>query len=330
MEIPGAALGGLAALAAAVGGGIAWAFRQPGQLLADHRATIDRQRADLERAEAEAARLRGERNELREEVETWRRRRAEVLSGASRILDADVLTSALDYAECGIVISAPGEDSARWTWVSQSVVRALGAASMDEVLALGWRHYMHPADVAKAVRIEGSAHAGPVRGQVFRYRMPGGGWQLWRWRCSGYGERPSGAVEAACLVRFLGPAPGLMRVLVAEDDAQLRRSLQNELEMAGVVVADVVASGEEAISAASRLRPDVVLMDLDLPGIGGAEATRQIVALWPEARVVILTKATDPGAALAARAAGAVEVLIKPVEQPRLLAALARAAQPRE
>ena len=68
-------------------------------------------------------------------------------------------------------------------------------------------------------------------------------------------------------------------VLVVDDHAVARRGVISLLgEIAGMVVAGEAASGEEAIRLARELLPDVVLMDLRMPGIGGVEASRRLVA----------------------------------------------------
>lgn len=81
-----------------------------------------------------------------------------------------------------------------------------------------------------------------------------------------------------------------IRVLLVDDHAVLRAGLRALLEAEpGMVVVGEAASGEEGVQRAAELRPDVVLMDLTMPGMGGMEATRRIVAGDSGARVLILT-----------------------------------------
>lgn len=81
-----------------------------------------------------------------------------------------------------------------------------------------------------------------------------------------------------------------IRILLVDDHAVLRAGLRALLEAEpGVVVVGEAGTGEEGIEQAARLRPNVVIMDLSMPGIGGLEATRQIAAANPQTRVLVLT-----------------------------------------
>jgi DNA-binding NarL/FixJ family response regulator len=82
----------------------------------------------------------------------------------------------------------------------------------------------------------------------------------------------------------------LIRILLADDHAVLRAGLRALLEAeAGLEVIGEVGTGEEAVAMAERLKPNVVVMDLSMPGIGGLEATRRIAALQQDTRVLVLT-----------------------------------------
>ena len=86
-----------------------------------------------------------------------------------------------------------------------------------------------------------------------------------------------------------------VRVLIVDDMAQVRQDLRTVLPLAGQAAGlqiDVVGeagNGQEAVQRAMALEPDVVLMDLEMPVMGGYEATRQIKGRWPSCRVVALT-----------------------------------------
>jgi DNA-binding NarL/FixJ family response regulator len=85
-----------------------------------------------------------------------------------------------------------------------------------------------------------------------------------------------------------------LRVLVADDDPAFRRGLEAVLEgIAGVEPAGSARDGLEAVRLFSELRPDAVLMGLVMPRCDGIEATRQIIAIEPRARVIVLAGGDD-------------------------------------
>ena len=103
-----------------------------------------------------------------------------------------------------------------------------------------------------------------------------------------------------------------IRVLIADDQALIREGLAlllgqfEELDVVGVA-----ADGEAAVAMAQDLRPDVVLMDLVMPGIDGVDATRQIITVLPRTQVVILSAYADDESVFAAIGAGASGYLTK-------------------
>ncbi len=120
----------------------------------------------------------------------------------------------------------------------------------------------------------------------------------------------------------------MIRVLVAEDHAVVRSGLLQLLENADdIEVVGSAAGGEEAVSLAASERPDVVLMDLEMPDIDGIEATRRIRARQPDVNVVLLTAFSDRERILAAIDAGAVGYLLKDAEPDELVRGLEAAAR---
>ncbi len=99
----------------------------------------------------------------------------------------------------------------------------------------------------------------------------------------------------------------MIRVLIADDQRVVRDGLTVLVGLIdGVEVVGIAADGIEAVEHASRERPDVVLMDLRMPGLDGAEATRRIRADFPDIQVLVLTTYADDESlfpALEARAA---------------------------
>jgi DNA-binding NarL/FixJ family response regulator len=120
-----------------------------------------------------------------------------------------------------------------------------------------------------------------------------------------------------------------LRVLVADDHPVFRSGLQALLTaLPDVDVVGEAPDGEQAAALAEELRPDVVLMDLDMPVLGGVAATRRVRALGPPTpRVLVLTMASDTEAVLAAVQAGASGYLLKGADADdvqRALVAVAR------
>ena len=122
-----------------------------------------------------------------------------------------------------------------------------------------------------------------------------------------------------------------IRVLLVDDHAVVRSGLGaflmafDDLEL----VAEA-SSGEEAVALCNRFQPDVVLMDLKMPGMGGAEATGRIREHWPEIQVVALTSFKDTEMVEAALEAGAIGYLLKNVSADELAEAIraAHAGEP--
>ena len=119
-----------------------------------------------------------------------------------------------------------------------------------------------------------------------------------------------------------------VRVLVVEDHPLFRRGVVALLEGAdGLTVAGTAASGEDAVGAAAELRPDVVLMDLQLPGISGIEATRAIVAADPGVRVLVLSLFEDEDSVFLALRAGARGYVLKDADEEELTGAIRAVAR---
>src|SRR5436853_2523681 len=96
------------------------------------------------------------------------------------------------------------------------------------------------------------------------------------------------------------------RVLIADDQQLFREGLQLLLSRdKGLEIVGTAADGEQAFRMAMELKPDVVLMDLVMPGVDGVDATRQIVTHLPRTQVVILSAYADDESVFAAVNAGA-------------------------
>lgn len=115
-----------------------------------------------------------------------------------------------------------------------------------------------------------------------------------------------------------------IRVLIADDHCVVRQGLRTflgldpELE----VIAHEATSGEEAVRIARELQPDVVLMDLMMPGMGGIAATETIRGEFPQTEVVILTSALEDAQVIGAVRAGAIGYLLKDAQADELCRAI--------
>lgn len=118
-----------------------------------------------------------------------------------------------------------------------------------------------------------------------------------------------------------------IRVLVVDDHFVVRKGVCALLmDAEDIAVVGEAGNGREAIELASRLRPQVILMDLKLPGLGGVEAIREILAEQPETGIVALTGTDGDAQVLAAVEAGALGYLAKTSERDDFLAAIRRVA----
>lgn len=103
-----------------------------------------------------------------------------------------------------------------------------------------------------------------------------------------------------------------IRILIAEDDSLLRSTLVELLRLdPDFEVVSAVPNGQQALAEAPIVRPDVALMDIEMPRLNGIEATRQLRAAHPELQVVILTKFGDDENVFNAIKAGAVGYVLK-------------------
>jgi DNA-binding NarL/FixJ family response regulator len=113
-----------------------------------------------------------------------------------------------------------------------------------------------------------------------------------------------------------------MRAVVADDHPIFRQGLRVLLEDLGVEVVAEAADGEEAVEAVLRERPDVVLMDLQMPRLSGVEATRRLVEQDEDVRVLVLTMVADDDTVFAAVQAGALGYVLKGAGQEEIGRAL--------
>jgi DNA-binding NarL/FixJ family response regulator len=119
-----------------------------------------------------------------------------------------------------------------------------------------------------------------------------------------------------------------IRVLIADDHTLFRDGLAALLNsVSDLEVAGEAASGEEAIAQTELLQPDVVLMDIQMPGANGIEATRRIVRTSPHVGVIMVTMFEDDESVFAAMRAGARGYVLKGADQAEMLRAIRAVAR---
>ena len=116
-------------------------------------------------------------------------------------------------------------------------------------------------------------------------------------------------------------------MLVVDDHDLFRTGLRNLLEEQGVNVVGEAENGETAIRLAADLAPDVVIMDLNMPGAGGVETTRRLASLAPLSRVVVLTISADDDDVMNAVMAGACGYLLKDSSMQEVIAGIRAASE---
>jgi DNA-binding NarL/FixJ family response regulator len=119
-----------------------------------------------------------------------------------------------------------------------------------------------------------------------------------------------------------------IRILIVDDQALFREGLRTLLSVqAGLEVVGEAGNGEEALRQADALKPDVILMDLQMPVMDGAVATRRLKARQPEAKVIVLTTFDDDENVFEGLRAGAVGYLLKDTPSAKLVEAIRLAAR---
>jgi two-component system, NarL family, nitrate/nitrite response regulator NarL len=118
-----------------------------------------------------------------------------------------------------------------------------------------------------------------------------------------------------------------LRVVIADDHQLFREGLRGTLQDAGMAVVGEASDGAEAVALARKLAPDVLVLDLNMPGVSGLQALRQIARGDENIQAVVLTVSAEDRDVLAALAAGACGYLMKDTRVDRLAAGIEQAAE---
>lgn len=117
-----------------------------------------------------------------------------------------------------------------------------------------------------------------------------------------------------------------LRVMVVDDHPMWRDAVERDLQAAGLDVVAIAADGDQALARFPAARPQVVVLDLQIPGPNGVEVTQRVLAQDPAARVLILSASGEQDDVLQAVKAGATGYLVKSASREELLDAVRRVA----
>ena len=118
-----------------------------------------------------------------------------------------------------------------------------------------------------------------------------------------------------------------LNVLVVDDSILATEVLKGALQELGHKVVNTAKSGAEALAAYRTTNPDVVTMDVTMPGIDGIAAARNIIKEFPDARVIMVTSHAQKGMVMQALDAGAKGYILKPIKKDKLREILAQVAK---
>ena len=113
----------------------------------------------------------------------------------------------------------------------------------------------------------------------------------------------------------------MKKILIVEDEEAIRGFEAINLRRVGYTTVEA-GSGEEGVALALSLRPDIILMDLVMPGMDGIEATKRIIADWPEAKIIIVTSFIDDEKVYPALEAGAISYMLKTSKASEIAASI--------
>ncbi len=117
------------------------------------------------------------------------------------------------------------------------------------------------------------------------------------------------------------------RVLIVDDAAFMRMLLKDIVTKAGYEVAGEASNGKEAVEKYKELNPDIVTMDITMPEMTGIEATKEIIKMDPNAKIIMCSAMGQQMMVVEAIQAGAKDFIVKPFQQSRVVEALSKVAK---
>ncbi len=133
-----------------------------------------------------------------------------------------------------------------------------------------------------------------------------------------------GMMQHGAALAEVADAPA--RVLVVDDDGEVRDALAESLVAFGLRVVGVAADGPQGVFMTDTLAPEVVLMDVRMPGMSGLDAARLIKAHRPDVEILVLSAYQDPSFREAAAEAGVADYLVKGTKTDQIAAMITQAA----
>ena len=111
----------------------------------------------------------------------------------------------------------------------------------------------------------------------------------------------------------------MANVLIVDDSLVMRKTLKNLLSEAGFTIVGEAEDGEKAINKFEETMPDFVTMDVNMPKMDGIDATRQIIEMHPDAKIIMISAISDKARVVEAIKNGAKNYILKPVTMQKLM-----------
>lgn len=118
-----------------------------------------------------------------------------------------------------------------------------------------------------------------------------------------------------------------MRLMIVDDSLFIYEEMKHMLAKTKIDIVGYAKSGEEAIELYENILPDVVTMDIIMPGLDGLETAKQILARWPDAKIIMVSSLAYDETMEDAKRIGAIDFLFKPIEETQIRELLGKVAQ---